>query len=110
VLGPAAVACGPAQTAPKVTPDSTDKQAQDTGTPTKGGTYTEAVFGDAKTMQPLLSQDTASSGFIGNQYNAPLMRRDPETLAYDTKYGTAESYQISPDGLTITYKLKSNIF
>lgn len=100
------VACAPQ---PRGAP-GTGQQPAETGAPVRGGTLTVASFADAKTMQPLLSSDTASSAYIERHYNAPLLRRDPETLALDTKYGTAESFQISPDGLTLTFKLKSNIF
>ncbi|MDQ3702648.1 MAG: ABC transporter substrate-binding protein, partial [Chloroflexota bacterium] len=106
-LGPAAVACGPAQGQPGT---STEGQAQTpAGNPVKGGTYTEAVFGDAKTLQPLLSQDAPSNSFISLHYNAFLLRRNEDTLELDTKHGTAESFQVSPDGLTVTYKLKPNV-
>lgn len=106
-LGPAAVACGPAQGQPG-TPAEGQAQTP-AGNPVKGGSYTEAVFGDAKTMQPLLSTDAPSNSFIGLHYNAPLLRRNEETLELDTKYGTAESFQVAPDGLSVTYKLKPNL-
>jgi peptide/nickel transport system substrate-binding protein len=114
VLGPAAVACGPAQSGGPAsgTSQSTGNTNQPAagGQPVKGGTYTVGNFADAATLQPLLAQDTASSAFIDNHYYAPLLTRNPDTLDYETKYGTAESYQVSPDSLTITFKLKSNIF
>jgi peptide/nickel transport system substrate-binding protein len=103
LLGPAALAaCRPAgQPAPaQVEP----------GKATKGGTFTSGTFADAATVQPLLSQDTASGAFISYHYNAPLLRRNPDTLDWETTYGTAESFQIAPDNVTYTFKLKSNLF
>lgn len=105
-----AVACGPAGSGQQATSGPAGQlEAADPSKAVKGGAFTEGVIGDAATLQPLLIQDTASRAFENNHYNAPLLRRDPETLAYDTKYGTAESFQISPDGLSITYRLKNNI-
>ena len=60
-------------------------------------------------MQPLLAQDTSSTAYVGLHYNAPLWRRNEDTLDIDTKYGTAQSYTVSPDGLTLTFKLKPNV-
>src|SRR5438034_8632509 len=76
VLGLAAVACGPAQSGGPATgttqPDTGNQQPPANGQPVKGGTFTIGTFGDAATMQPLLSQDTASGSYIDNHYYAPL--------------------------------------
>lgn len=109
-LLPALAACGqPTASRPAGSTPAGGQASAPAGQPVRGGTYTEATFGDAKTVQPLLSQDTASGSFISNHYNAPLLRRNPDTLEWETKYGTAESYTLSPDGLTITFKLKPNL-
>jgi len=109
-LAAAGVACGPSAPQAQGTPQAGQQgKTQDPGTPQKGGVFTEAVFGDAKTMQPLLSSDSASSSFISNHYSASLFRYDPETLKPDTKYGAADAFQVSPDGMTVTYKLKANL-
>jgi peptide/nickel transport system substrate-binding protein len=108
-LTPAALAAACGQ-APAAQPGGNSQPTtQDQGKAQRGGTYTEAGIGDAKTMQPLLSQDTASSGFIALHFNAPFLRRDPDTMEFDAKYGTAESFQISPDGKTVSFKLKPNL-
>jgi peptide/nickel transport system substrate-binding protein len=110
VLGPVAVACGPAQGQPSSPGTGTGQPGQgQAGQPVKGGTLTIGTFSDGATMQPLLSQDTSSGAYIANHYNAPLWRRNEETLEIDPKYGTAESYQVSPDGMTLTFKLKPNL-
>jgi peptide/nickel transport system substrate-binding protein len=105
VLGPAAVACGPAGGQPAGEPGAGGQAGQ----AVKGGTVTFGNFADGATLQPLLIQDTASRAYESAHYSAPLLRYDPDTLALDTKYGTAESFQQSPDGLTYTFKLKNNI-
>src|SRR5207249_9773475 len=103
VLGPAAVACGPAQTGGPATgttqPGTSNQQPAAGGQPVKGGTFTVGTFGDAASMQPLLTSDTASSSYIDNHYYAPLLTRNPDTLDYETKYGTAESFDVSGDSL-----------
>jgi peptide/nickel transport system substrate-binding protein len=104
VLGPGAVACGPAQGQP---PSGTPGAAA--GQPVKGGVFTVGTFSDAATMQPILSQDTASGAYVGLHYSAPLLRYDPDTINLEPKYGTAESMQQSPDGLSLTFKLKPNL-
>jgi len=109
VLGPAAVACGPAQGQPGTSGAGTAPGQPAAGQAVKGGTFTIGTFADAATMQPLLAQDTASTAYVGLHYNAPLWRRNEDTLDIDTKYGTAQSYTVSPDSLTLTFKMKPNV-
>ncbi|HEU5315742.1 MAG TPA: ABC transporter substrate-binding protein [Chloroflexota bacterium] len=115
-LALAAAACGPSsatttkESAPAgQQPPAGQQQPAPQGQPIKGGTLTFAGIGDAKSMMPLITNDTASSDYQGMHWDAPLLRRNPDTLEWDTKYGAAEAYQISPDGLTYTFKLKSNL-
>ena len=114
-LALAAAACGPSaatttkEAEPTKAPTASQQPALPVGQPVKGGVLTFGQFGDGVALQPLITNDTSSSAYIGNQYNAPLLRRDPDTLEFDTKYGIAEAYQISPDGLTYTFKLKPNV-
>ncbi len=56
VLGPAAVACGPAGGQPAGEPGAGSQPGQ----AVKGGTVTFGNFADGATLQPLLIQDTAS--------------------------------------------------
>ncbi|MCS6801967.1 MAG: ABC transporter substrate-binding protein [Chloroflexota bacterium] len=60
-------------------------------------------------MNPLLASDSYSRGYAEMVYNAPLLRMNPETLEWDTKDGAAESFELSPDGLIIRYRLKPNL-
>src|SRR5450631_1728995 len=73
----------------------------------KGGTFVDTSTVDAKTMQPLLAQDTGSNSFIALQYDAPLLRTDPRTL--DPTPFAARSFTISDDKLSITYKLRDDL-
>lgn len=101
---PVALACSP------TSGPATGSSAPVPSNPVRGGTITDSQVSDANSMQPITAVDTGSSAFIGLHYNAPLIRYDPNELRIDTKYGTAQSYQIAPDGLSITFKLKDNIF
>jgi peptide/nickel transport system substrate-binding protein len=98
--GPAA----PAATAAPVSQPTAPAAAQG---PVKGGTFVDSQNVDAKTMQPLLAQDTGSTGFIGLQYEASLLRTDPRTL--DPVPFAAASYTISDDKLSITYTLRDDL-
>jgi peptide/nickel transport system substrate-binding protein len=75
--------------------------------PVKGGTFVDSQNGDAKTMQPLLAQDTGSNAFTGLQYEASLLRTDPRTL--EPVPFAAASYAISDDKLSITYTLRDDL-
>jgi len=109
LLGPAAVACSTPPGQPASTGDASPAQPGAQGEPVKGGTFTVGTFSDAGTMQPLLSQDTTSAAYVALHYDAPLWRRNEDTLDVDTRYGTAESFQVSADGMTLTFKMKPNV-
>jgi peptide/nickel transport system substrate-binding protein len=125
-----AVACGPAQTQPPAAATSAPAPAIATSPavaptaapaaqipapttapaapkPTKGGTFTEASFGEAVSLQPLITQDTSSSGYQGNLY-AGLWRYNPETLDFEGVLYDGKP-ELSADGKTLTWKLKKNL-
>jgi len=104
-----AAACGPS-TAPSAqgTPAATGEQKPPAAV-VKGGTLNFAGIADAKSMMPLITSDSASSAYQDRHWDLPLLRRNPDSLEFETKYGAAEAYQISPDGLTYTFKLKNNL-
>lgn len=77
--------------------------------PRRGGTYTTGSISDATSMQPLITNDTASSTFQNLHYNAYLNSVDPDTLALVCKDGTCESSELSPDGKRLTYRLKPGL-
>ena len=99
-------ACAPAAPTPST---GAPAQPQPPAGPVRGGTVTEVRFADASTIQPLLIQDTASRAYEIKHYNAPLLRYDPETLVLGTKDAVAESFEFSPDGLRVTFKLRGDV-
>jgi peptide/nickel transport system substrate-binding protein len=79
---------------------------------TKGGTAIEVGFADAKTNNPILSNDNVSTLRTGIQFN-PLIGINPDTaLPYGdlaTEVPTRENGGISQDGLTYTFKLRNDV-
>ena len=73
------------------------------------GTLIHAQYADARTLQPVLVRDPASAAFVGNHYNAPLLRRNAETLEWDASEGTAAAVSIADGGRTITYALRDGL-
>ncbi|MDI6852932.1 MAG: peptide-binding protein [Deltaproteobacteria bacterium] len=76
----------------------------DTG-PAYGDIFMDASIGDASTLLPPLASDSASHSVASLIYNG-LVKYDADlNLVGDL----AESWEISPDGLTITFKLKKEV-
>ncbi len=78
----------------------------ESGTPVAGGRIVEASISDVKTLQPVISTDTASSGAWGLVYIG-LVRTNPDTG--DTEPGLAEKFELSADGLAVTYTLRDGL-
>ena len=98
-----ATACG------TQSPQGTQESAAPSGAaekPVPGGRVVEGTFSDIKTLQPVISTDTSSSGAWGNFYIG-LLRSNPDTG--DLEPGLAEKYDLSKDGMTVTYTLKSGV-
>ncbi|HET8627769.1 MAG TPA: ABC transporter substrate-binding protein [Thermomicrobiales bacterium] len=78
----------------------------------QGGHLTEVSFADAKTLNPMLSTDSASGTLIAMMFN-PLVDVNPDTgnpfpdLATDVP--TQQNGGISADGLTYTFKLRPDV-
>jgi peptide/nickel transport system substrate-binding protein len=72
----------------------------------KGGTIIEATFADAEILNPILSVDTTSSRVNAFLYNS-LTQDNPEDGS--TMPDLAESWDISEDGLTITFYLRKDV-
>ena len=72
-----------------------------------GGEYHSVATSDAVSFHPYLTTDTASSSYQGLVYTGGLLRLDEKTLEYIPNM--AESYTISPDGLTFTFHLRHNM-
>ncbi len=76
----------------------------DTG-PAYGDLLIEASIGDASTLIPALASDSSSHGVAALIYNGLLKYDGDLNLVGDL----AESWEISPDGLTITFKLRRGV-
>ncbi|PLX89867.1 MAG: peptide-binding protein, partial [Desulfuromonas sp.] len=83
---------------------STESSGPDT-VPVHGDTFIEASIGDASNLLPVLSSDSASSDINGLVYNG-LVRYDKD-LKIEGEL--AESWEISEDNLTITFKLRQGV-
>ncbi|HEV8670584.1 MAG TPA: ABC transporter substrate-binding protein [Candidatus Limnocylindria bacterium] len=106
VLGAAllvAVSCG--QTPPS-TGTSPSPAASASETPQAGGRVVYGATGDPKTMQPVISTDTTSS-FIWGWFYLGLTRANYKTG--ETEPSLAEKFELSKDGLTLTYTLRDNL-
>ncbi len=78
----------------------------------KGGNVVEITFADAKTNNPMLTSDTASSARIALQFSG-LIDISPDTAlpfpSLAAQVPTRENGGISQDGLTYTFKLRSDV-
>jgi len=73
-----------------------------------GGTYRDVATSDAVTFHPYKGVgDSASRGYQGLVWVGALLRLDENTLEYIPNM--AESYSISEDGLTFTFKLREDL-
>ncbi|MFZ5453922.1 MAG: peptide-binding protein [Thermodesulfobacteriota bacterium] len=76
----------------------------DTG-PAYGDLFIDASIGDASTLIPPLASDSASASISSLIYNGLVKYDGDLNLIGDL----AESWEISPDGLTITFKLRRGV-
>jgi peptide/nickel transport system substrate-binding protein len=76
----------------------------DTG-PAYGDLFIDASIGDASTLLPPLASDAASFGVISLIYNGLVKYDGDLNLVGDL----AKSWDISPDGLTITFHLRKGV-
>ncbi len=72
-----------------------------------GNNLMEAATSDAVSFHPYLTTDTASGSYQNLVYASGLMERDPDTL--DLRPHMAESWTISDDYLTYTFKLRQDL-
>lgn len=73
--------------------------------PAYGDTLVEGAIGEASTLIPILASDSASHSVAGQIYNG-LVKYDKDLKIVGE---LAESFQIAPDGLTITFKLRRTV-
>jgi len=75
------------------------------GTPTKGGTLTQAIVGtDAKSFHPYLTTDSPSGSYQGYVFGVNLSQYDPKTLEH-IPFGA--TWTVSDDKKTYTFTLKN---
>ncbi len=73
--------------------------------PVDGGEIVIATIGDATSMIPMITSDSASSQVQGFIYNGLLKYDKNLQLTGDL----ARSWEVSPDGLTITFHLRKGV-
>ncbi|MFH1595771.1 MAG: peptide-binding protein [Pseudomonadota bacterium] len=73
--------------------------------PAYGDLFIDASIGDASTLLPPLASDASSHTIIGLVYNGLVKYDGDLNIIGDL----AESWDISPDGLTITFKLRRGV-
>ena len=107
VLGAAllvAVSCGQAPASTTATSPSPAASASEQ--PQAGGRIVFGATGDPKTMQPVIATDTQSSE-IWNKVYLSLTRANTRTG--ETEPNLAEKFELSSDGLTLTYTLRDKL-
>ncbi|MCF6179913.1 MAG: peptide-binding protein [Geopsychrobacter sp.] len=82
-----------------------DIERQTDSKPAYGDTFIEGSIGDASTLLPILSSDSASSEINGLVYSG-LVRYDGDLNVVGD---LAESWEISEDNLTITFHLRKGV-
>ena len=73
--------------------------------PVTGDSLVEGTIGEASTLLPILASDSASHSVAGQIYNGLVKYDKNLQLVGDL----AESFQITNDGLTITFRLRRNV-
>ncbi len=73
--------------------------------PVTGGEIVMGTIGDATSLIPMITNDSASSEIQGQVYNGLLKYDKDIKLTGDL----AESWEVSPDGLTITFHLRKGV-
>jgi oligopeptide transport system substrate-binding protein len=106
VLSLVLAACGGGQSSPSASaggstpPSSTEAPS--------GGTFTVPTTTDPASLDPNLATDSGSI-LVLNAIQRPLLWYDPDSLETVTEGGLASNFEVSDDGLTVTYTLKDGI-
>ena len=78
------------------------------GTVQPGGTWTQVTIADASIINPILSSDSASSAIEAMVFPG-LIGQDRVTGEFTPDGSMSESWTVSADGLTWTFKLREGI-
>lgn len=95
----------PAAGAPPASPSPRAEASPAAGR--RGGAFVEAATADAVSFHPYTTTDTASSSYYSMVYAGDLWRYNPRTL--EPEPDAAESWSISDDKLTYTFKLRRDL-
>lgn len=106
VLGAAMMVAVSCSSGPGTSAGSPTAAASASEKPVQGGSIVVGAISDPKTMQPVISTDTASSG-VWQEFYISLTRTNRETG--ETEPYLAEKYDVSADGKTVTYTLRDNL-
>lgn len=90
---------------PKTTDPKVDEESKEESGPKKGGKITIGIQNEPATLD--MQKASGISAVIGDHFGAALLSSDFETG--ELKPDLAESYEVSEDGKTITFKLKPDI-
>ncbi len=85
-------------------PPTTPSTPSDTG-PKKGGTLVVGMSGDPQTFNPVARVDDYFWGVAQNVYSRLIKLNNNQSITSDL----AKSWDVSADGLTITFKLHENV-
>ena len=102
---PSAAPSTGASSAPSTAPSASP--SADAGTPKAGGTLVVAIPSDLNRTDPALVDD-ASSSYVLQQIEETLVTLKPGTGS-DIIGGLAETWDVSADGLTYTFHLRSGV-
>jgi peptide/nickel transport system substrate-binding protein len=105
-------ACGATSTPAPVTTGGT---AAPTTAPTTGGapaskdptTYFRPTFGDPETLDPALDYETAGGEIVSNVYETLVWYNKDKAADFIPQL--AESWTVSPDGKTYTFKIRTGV-
>lgn len=98
-------ACTPSAAAPAVSVPNPVATISDASTPKRGGVLIAAFSADPAGFDPVQGPSGMSHVVIEQVYST-LMALDPDAQPYPE---LAESYELSPDGLIYTFKLRKGI-
>lgn len=97
---------GPAANAPKLAPGIVNPMVEPEPTGKYGGTLSLPAYEDPKTFNPTLVSDETSSRFLAYAFDGLI---DTDGVNFKITPALAESWTISPDGKTYTFKLRKGL-